>query len=263
GRFAQFSAELTTRPKLGTPALLEVNASYRQVNRRPRIDDLSADGTSLLKRKEEKRAPKGGGGAPSGSPGARPSPGRDATVKTIAWKVSDPNNDELAFDLYYRAVDETEWKKIEEDLRGKTSHKWDTSRVPDGYYLLKLVASDKVVRPEAEALSDERISTPLLIDNRRPSLLNLAAQRQADGSYELTGIARDEHSHITKIEVSHNSEDWLPVFPIDGILDSPQEAFSYRTDVLEPGEHVFVFAATDKNENTGSGKTVVVVQGAE
>jgi hypothetical protein len=235
---------------------MEVSVSYRQVNRKPRIEELMVDGESLLNgRKEDARQP---GGRQPGPPSRnrRQPGGRDLSVKTIAWKASDPNDDELDFDLFYRGMDEKEWKEIDEDLRGETAYEWDTARVPDGLYLLKLVARDGEVRPQGEALADERVSRPLLVDNRRPTLQALDARRQEDGSFELSGVAHDEHGHVTKIEVSRNSGDWAPVFPADGLFDSGEEPFSFRTEQLEPGEHVFVFAATDGNQNTGTGKVV-------
>jgi len=260
GRFAQFAAELQTRPKTGSPCLIEVSVSYRQVNRRPVISDLAVDGESVLQ-KNNQRGSAGETGRPStGAP--RPSPPRDAKPqeKQIVWKAGDPNGDALVFDLHYRGVDEREWKELDSDLEGQPVFKWDTSRVPDGYYLLKLTARDGTVRPADEALSHERTSRPVLVDNRAPVLVEMRARRQADGSYRLTGTARDDLSPITAIEVSHNSDDWQPVFPADGILDSPEEGFSYVTDVLEPGEHVFAFVAEDTGKNTGSGKLVVDVQ---
>lgn len=265
GRFVQFQTELSTRAKAGTPVLLEVNLSYRQANRKPRIEDLTVDGQSLLGRKERagtpSRARPSGASAQRNARAAR-EPGAPSARKSIAWKASDPNGDELFFELYYRGLDEAEWKEIDEDLRDKTSYTWDTSRTPDGHYLLRLIARDDAVRPEGEALADQKVTNPLLIDNRRPAVLDLRARRRPDGSFELSGVAQDEHSRITAIEVSRNSEDWLPVFPTDGILDSLREPFSHRTEPLEPGEHVFVVAATDSSRNTGSGKVVVTVEAA-
>ncbi len=261
GRFAQFSAELSTRPKTGSPLLREVMVSYRQVNRRPRIDELKVDGESLLNKPERRGSSGSARSQASGSAGAGRARGEPAQ-RTLTWKATDPNGDELFFELFYRGVEESEWKQVNKDLRGETSHKWDTSRVADGYYVLKLVASDSAVRPKAEALADERVSGSLLIDNRRPAVEKLTARLEADDAYRISGVARDQHGAITRIEVSHDSGDWMPVFPSDGILDSGEEEFSYTTESLEPGEHVFVFAATDSNENTGSGKVVLRVRAA-
>ncbi len=259
GQFAQFSAELRTRPVTGSPLLVEVNVSYRQANRKPTILGFTLDGESLLDIQQG-----GPPGAPRPEP-PRPPAGRrerqgEPAVRNLAWKASDPNDDELRYDLHYRGVDETDWKEVDDDIQEETSYAWDTSRLPDGYYFLKLVARDDTARPPDEALRDERVTAPLLIDNRPPAVVEISAQPLADGSYEISGVARDEHGHISKIEVSHNAGDWAPVFPTDGIFDSLEEPFSYRTDALAPGEHIFVFAATDDSDNTGSSKVVVRVE---
>jgi hypothetical protein len=231
-----------------------VEVSYRQANREPVIDDIAMNGRSLLK----------SDGRPGSGPPERPSgPSRNSKSpgeRTIAWKAADPNGDELLYDLYYRALDEAEWKLIKEDVT-ETNVAWDTSRVPDGVYQLRLVASDRAERPPGEALQDARVSFPTLIDNRPPTAVDLRSVRQAGGSYELTGTALDDFSAIKQIQVSDNAGDWQPVFPVDGILDSPREEFSYQTEALGPGEHVFVFAVTDSNDNTGSGKIIIEVPG--
>lgn len=263
GRFAQFGAELSASPGAGTPGLLQVSVSYLQDNRRPRIEKMAVNGESMLGQ-VERNGGASRGRAPSASPPRARSPRQQEAPTAqlaVAWQASDPNEDELAYELHYRGLDEAEWKAIEDDLRDANSHVWDTSRVPDGYYLLKLVASDRPSRPGPDALADERVTVPVLVDNRGPSVLHLKAARNPDGSLELTGTAQDELSSITKIEVSRNSGEWEPVFPDDGLFDSPQEPFRFTTGALEPGEHVFVFAAADANENAGSGKLVVQVAG--
>jgi sugar lactone lactonase YvrE len=257
GRFAQFSAELSTHPRLESPALVAVEVSYKQTNRRPVIEDITYNGVSVLK--ADLRP---GGGPPQGAPPSSPQgrSGRRPTERAITWKAGDPNDDTLIYDLYYRSTDEREWLTIKKDVTD-TNLTWDTSRVPDGLYQIKLVASDRPDRGPKEAQEDSRVSFPLLIDNTPPTADKLRADRQADGSYTITGRAVDNLSPIKQIQVSDNSGDWKPVFPDDGILDSPREDFTYTTDKLTPGEHVFVFAVTDGSDNAGSGKVIVEVPG--
>ena len=254
GRFAQFDAELTTHPGTGTPALVEVNYSYRQANRRPQIQDVVVNGTSLLDGGQNGRQP---------APARRRRNGREPAMVTIEWKAADANDDELAFDLYYRALDETEWKPLEEDIREQSGLQWDTYRVPDGRYLLKLVARDDVGRPPHESLSHEVVTPSVLIDNGPPRVTDLQHRRLPDGSYRITGVARDRAGLLSRVEVSRNSGDWEAVFPEDGIFDSGEEPFAHATEPLEPGEHVFVFAASDGEGNTGSARLVLQVPGDE
>jgi hypothetical protein len=260
GRYAQFSAELSRRMGADPPALLAVNVSYRQSNRRPVIADLAVDGESLL---DGDGGSNGNGSRPSqGSGPSRPSRPQNAPPgrRTITWKAADPNGDRLTARLDYRAVDETEWKEIEIKEKEKPVVAWDTSRVPDGLYLLKLTVSDDLDRPAAETMADERVSRPMTVDNRPPAVGELAAVARGNGSYEIAGVAVDDVSRVVGIEVSRNARDWVSVFAADGIMDSSQEAFTYGTGVLAPGEHVFVFAATDELHNTGSGRLVIVVE---
>lgn len=254
GRFAQFSAELSSHPRLGSPRLIAVEVAYRQTNRRPAIEDIALDGESLLKPTANKnRHPPQARRAPPGQNGPKPA------RLVLAWKASDPNEDQLRYELHYRGTDESDWKELETDISGQNTYQWDTSRVPDGYYQVKLIASDDAVRAPETALFDTKITGPILVDNRPPLVAELAAEARPDGKYVLRGIARDAHGTISAIQVSRNSGKWQPVFPADGILDSGEEAFAHVTDTLSASEHVFVFAVTDSKGNTGSGKLVVTV----
>jgi len=247
GRFAQVRVTLTTSDRAVTPALIEVATSYRQANRRPRVLTVSVDGAKA----------EGGTSDNMPEPGSRP---ERAGKRKITWKASDPNSDPLVFELYYRAVDERQWKRMHKEPITETSHSWETTRVPDGRYLIRVVASDRAGRGPDEALEGEKVTAPIVIDSGRPDTLDLQAARQDDGSYLITGIAKDTYSNIAAVQASHNAERWKPVFASDGIFDSTAEEFAFRTEILEEGEHVFVFAAMDAAGNTGGQKIVIEVQ---
>ncbi len=245
GRFAQVRCTLQTRDAGASPALIELSVSYRQVNRPPLITELSLDGAAT-----------GGSERPAG-----PTPPKaPATKRKITWKTADPNGDRLVFDLYYRGVEEKAWKVLKEKIAAGPRFEWDTARVPDGHYLLRVVASDRLARPAGEALQDEQVSQPFVIDNRRPELADLKSRIVGDGEHVISGLARDGYSTITDLKVSHNADAWVPVFPADGLFDSGAEKFTYRTESLEEGEHVFVFVATDGRGDVGSGKIVITVE---
>jgi len=244
GRFAQIRAELESWDGFAAPLLYEVCASYLQVNRRPHVRELKIDGAR----------PEGGDAE---SPRQQKKP---LHQKTITWKATDPNGDKLVFDLYFRSLAEREWRELKAEITRETRYTWDTERVPDGHYLIRLVASDRASRPSDETLADEEITRPILVDNTRPQVVGLESERQIDGTYIISGRSEDSYSNIARIQISHNSADWRPVFPVDGMLDSPQEAFSFRTEELSEGEHVFVVAAADESRNIGSSKIVVTVE---
>jgi len=70
--------------------------------------------------------------------------------------LTDPNEDELVFDLYVRKDGWTEWVKIEEDW-SKTEYEWDSTTMPSGSYQFKVVASDRPDNNEDSALTGERV----------------------------------------------------------------------------------------------------------
>ena len=247
GQFAQVRIELRTREAAATPQVVELAVSYLQANRRPQVQQLVIDGQAEAKKGQ-------------GPPPPPQQQAQQTGKRNVVWQATDPNEDELTFDLHYRGVDEKEWKELETDIRAQNRYEWDTTRVPEGHYLLRLVASDRLARAEGDALAAERVTPPFVIDNRRPDVLDLKAAPQQGGRYLITGTARDGYSNVREIQVSRNSKDWLPVFPDDRIFDSPTEAFSFRTEVLEAGEHVFVFAATDEAGNAGSARLIVTVK---
>ncbi len=246
GRFAQLKVEMRTGGTGETPMLIAVSASYRQINRRPDVQKLAVEGGAS--------AP--GASRPGPSSTGRQTPGK----RSITWQAKDPNGDPIVVDLYYRGVAQRQWKTLEKDIKAKTKYDWDIRRVPDGLYVLRLVASDRLGRPADEALQAEKLTAPFVIDNRSPAVLDLQAEVGQDKSYVITGVAKDSYSTIKAIQVSRNSEDWEPVFPADGIFDSTAEEFSFRTDSLAQGEHVFVFAATDKAGNLGSEQIIILVK---
>ena len=251
GRFAQLKVVLATTAENVTPEVLKLAVSYKQANRRPRIQKFMVDGQQSGGNGQKKRPAQQSGG--QGRPPRKP-------ARTIMWQAADPNGDQLTFDLYYRGLAEKDWKVIEMGITGKARMQWDTRRVPDGDYMLRLVADDRHARSEGERLAAEAVTVPFVIDNGRPGLIDLQREARTEaGGYVITGTATDDISAISGIEVSRNAGDWVPVFAADGLFDASEEEFRFETDVLEPGEHVFVFAVTDEQLNVGSGKIIIQV----
>ncbi len=230
-RFAQVRIVLTSHDPQETPKLNKLSLNYRQSNRRPVIENLNlAD--------EEKNA--------------------GNSTKNISWNASDPNQDELESAVYYRGVEERDWKELKTGIVNNNSYRWDTERVPAGHYFVKLIVTDRPSRGPMEALQDEKVLAPFLIDNCTPRIEGLDyTERLAEHKYIITGIASDTTSRIKSIKLSHNAAEWEPVFPDDGIFDSREEEFTHTTPELDAGEHVFVFIAEDSAGNTASGKVII------
>src|SRR6201992_1397066 len=103
---------------------------------------------------------------------------RDRTAVTVRWSAHDDNGDELVFDVYVRGDGEKNWRL----LRSRVSERFysfDSIRIPDGGYRMRVVASDAPAHVLGEALSGERESDHFIIDTTPPVLTGLQGSLQA------------------------------------------------------------------------------------
>lgn len=166
----------------------------------------------------------------------------------VQWKVDNPDGDPLVYRLYSRPELGVQWQLISgPDPTEKAEFSWDTEPVPDGYYRLKVVASDEKGNGQESTLASERISSRLLVDNSKPQVGGFGLRPPY-----LTGLARDSLSPIQRVEVSLDGKPWRLVDTQDGIYDSPSEFFRYIMPAdLERGSHVLAIRAVDEAGNMG------------
>ena len=96
-------------------------------------------------------------------------PTQARSLYRLRWQASDPNGEELLYDLYLRGEGQTQWKEAHRNEE-RTSLLWETATMPEGWTQLKLVASDRGENPPEEALSSEYISPLFAIDNSPPRI---------------------------------------------------------------------------------------------
>jgi hypothetical protein len=184
---------------------------------------------------------------------ARP---RSPIVK-LHWKVENPDDDELVYRLYFREENEANWKPLggPEPLT-KTDYEWNTEPIPDGNYIVKVVASDERANPKEDALEHALTSSPFLVDNRKPELSEV---KVAAGWF--SGRARDSFSPISELAYSVDGGEWQPFAPRDGIFDDPVEDFSVKLPAnLAPGAHSLAVRAVDAADNIGAVQTTFRVK---
>jgi len=170
-------------------------------------------------------------------------------VLKLRWKVENPDNDEIIYRLWFRQENETVWRPLGgPDPLSKPEYDWNTDSVPDGHYLIRVWASDEKVTPKDQALDFTFDSPSFLVDNTRPSVVDLKAQLP-----RVTGRAHDAASVISQIEFCIDGNDWRPASPDDGILDEMTESFSIRLPPsLSAGPHIIAVRAWDSADNLGS-----------
>jgi len=176
-------------------------------------------------------------------------------IKEIHWHASDKDGDTLVYRVYYQADGDDAWVPafLEKPLK-KSEYSWDTESIPDGWYRIKVVASDEESNPAGEALTDEKVSELVKVDNTRPQVLQLAYDATAG---ILKGVARDNLSLIRYLEYSIDGGEWKFFAPKDGVFDDREEAFEVKIGPLTPGPHYIAVRATDEEGNVGVEKVSV------
>ena len=90
-------------------------------------------------------------------------------ARSLQWQGEDRDADTLEYSVYYRSVNETTFRLLKEHMR-ENYFTVDGASLSDGRYLFRVVASDALDNPQGLALSGERTSEPVDIDNSPPTV---------------------------------------------------------------------------------------------
>src|SRR5205085_4435728 len=88
---------------------------------------------------------------------------------SLQWQAEDRNNDTLEYAVYYRALGEGAFHLLKEHLRDNF-YTVDGAALGDGRYLFRVVASDAPDNAMDAALTGERLSEPVDVDNTPPTV---------------------------------------------------------------------------------------------
>ncbi|MDE0300561.1 MAG: hypothetical protein OXN17_18150 [Candidatus Poribacteria bacterium] len=246
-RYIQWRAKLSTNDSSLTPMLNKVVLASAQANIEPRFTKVEIQ---MGNESKEPGAPPNPRPRDSGPPKTS---GNQSKQRTVQWKAEDLNKDVLQFAVYYKRIDEENWRLLKKELT-TTSYNWDTTSMPDGRYIIKIEATDKLSNPPAWAKSSEEISKPFDIDNTQPTVGDVVATANGDGTYKITCTTEDESSHIQKaVYKIDGDEHWKVIFPEDGIFDSKKEMLLLQTRSLAAGAHTITIQVTDASENVAVG----------
>jgi hypothetical protein len=185
---------------------------------------------------------------PAPSPGPTPGAGPKSQV-TLNWDIDNPDGDKLRYRIYYRRDGQQSFLPLlgPDEVLDKNEYRWETLVVPDGYYRVRVEASDELSTPAPSVQTSEALSAPLLVDNHAPSVSEL----RVDGT-RLTGSASDALGPVSLLELSLDGGHFRPIGPLDGLLDTAQERFEIDLGVLATGAHIATVRASDAALNTSS-----------
>lgn len=282
-RFVQWRAVL--KPANPSTRIDEVGINYLPRNVAPVVDDVFVQVGARFLQQARSSGPDTVtlGPGPSQSAPSRiettPTAQRDHGYIAVRWAAHDDNDDELVFSLYYRGEKEQEWKLLKSRLTDKF-YSFESDLLPDGSYVMKVVASDGPSHTPEQALTDERQSARFDVDNTAPRIENLAARVEGP-QLHVTFHAVDDFSPIKRAEYSVDAGEWQYVGPVGEISDAKTENYDFTallTDVPlaseepqpEPKrgknakpktaavlEHVVVVRVYDRYDNEATAKYVV------
>ena len=236
-RYIQWRAHLSRSED--SPRLRSVVVAYLPRNLRPRITKLtvhppgsvfqelfpSADPPLAGLSDDPRLAQKETGSA--GATNQATALGRQIYRKgfqTFVWEANDGNQDQLQFDVHYRAENESAWLPLRLSFTN-TIFTWNTTAVPDGTYVMRVSTNDALSNTQALALRNSLASRPFNIDNSSPSI-QFEPSRRANGVDIVRFAVSDRQSPIRLVEYSSDGVNWQVIYPDDGILDSREESFS-------------------------------------
>jgi hypothetical protein len=172
-------------------------------------------------------------------------------ARSFQWQTEDRNGDTLEYAIYYRPLKETTFRLLRDRLRD-SFYTIDGATLADGRYIIKIIASDAPDNPLGQALTGERLSEPVDIDNTPPVLRAVATPPTGGGGNRVVFEVDDATGKIRRGDFSLDGAPWTPLFPDDGIADSGHERYSVVLPVLASGEHTVSLRAFDGSGNVGT-----------
>jgi hypothetical protein len=230
GRYMQFRARLTSDDAVLRESLLY----YLSQNRPTRVVGVTVSPAEGEKMKTLEQA--------AGSP-------RSPVLK-VKWKVENDDGDETVYRLTVRREGDVRWRPIatgSKPLTG-TTFDWNTETYPDGYYQLRVTASDRRANPEDRALESQLTSSVFAVDNQKPTIGNVTVKYPV-----ASARATDALSPIAEVAFSVDDGVWHLAGSQDGLLDDTTEMLQLRLpDDLEAGAHTLAIRVADEAGNIGS-----------
>ena len=235
GRFIQVRAKL---PNDDSAILRAVQVFYLPQNQRARVSNVQGT-RPPPKRGEKPRQP--------------PPP---TTLLSLSWKAQNPDGDPLRYRVAYREERQSIWRDMfaEDSVLTDAKYTWDTGSIPDGYYIVRVEASDEESNPEQRSLRSSATSEPILVDNHPPRLEALKVRKR-----RVLGRVVDALGPIARIQMSIDAGPWRDVFPADLVFDGADERFDVPLGAISAGSHIIAVRALDASGNQANREITVKI----
>jgi WD40 repeat protein len=281
-RFVQWRVIL--KPAVPVTQVEEVGINYLSRNVAPVVEEVGVQAGARfnaqphLSGSEPVTVGFGSNPAPQSHFENPPSAIRDRAYIAVRWAAHDDNDDNLDYSLFYRGENERDWKLLKSGITDKF-YSFESNLLPDGVYVMKVVASDAPSHTPQDALTDQKESLRFVVDNTPPRIQNLAARIEGQ-QIHVTFLATDDISNIQWAEYSIDAGEWQYLEPVGQISDSKTENYDFNALLNAPEqsldeqvqqkrahggkkssppvvEHVVVVKVVDRYDNEVTAKYVI------
>jgi hypothetical protein len=179
-------------------------------------------------------------------------------VLKVKWKIENPDGDDTTYALEARRDGEANWRPIATGKGPLTATTWDwnTETYPDGWYRVRVTASDAAANSPDRALTAS-FTTPLFaIDNTRPTIEGLTVTYP-----KASARALDSQTALAEMAFSVDDGPWQLGASADGLFDDLEEGL--RLDLptgLGRGTHTLAVRVADAAGNVGSVTTTFLIK---
>ncbi len=173
----------------------------------------------------------------------------DEGMLTVAWKGIDPNEDRLLYSLSIQSIEDSIWIKLAEEIEEPVAS-FNTNGFNEGFYRVKVSASDAPDNGQEKALNGDRISEIFLIDNSPPQI-EVSRKSVVNHGIELEFRSHDSFSIHQEASFTLDGQPSESLRPVDGLFDSTLEEFEISLEGLGPGAHGLVLEVIDENGRSG------------
>ncbi|HEX3990797.1 MAG TPA: hypothetical protein VHX39_06465, partial [Acetobacteraceae bacterium] len=166
----------------------------------------------------------------------------------------------------YRGDGEANWQLLQTNIHHSYTS-FDLTRIPDGGYTLRVMASDAPSHPTGDALTGYKDSEHFLLDTTPPVLSALRATLR-DGTIHVAFDAQAKLSTIARAYYSVDAGPWQYMEPVGHLSDALEEHYDVSVPLPPrnanaalapalPQQHVIAVRVLDRAGNAATGKTVV------
>ncbi|MBK9069680.1 MAG: hypothetical protein IPL79_01525 [Myxococcales bacterium] len=233
GRYVQVRATLGDA---GT-ALRRLALYYAPQNQPTRIESVSVEPTS----KETFVTLKDHGGR-----------ARNPLLR-IKWTIDNADSDDTRYTLAVQREKDSSWRKLHTGTAPLTATQWEwnTETFADGWYRVKVTASDLAHNPPGAAKTALGVSPWFLVDNTKPALEGMVVK-----GAEASATASDGQSAIAEMAYSIDDGDWQFGAAADGIYDDLRESVTATLPAdLPRGAHTLTMRVADAAGNVVTSTT--------